>query len=113
LQWLQDPSEINGDILNNVKHEASRQFWNKKKAYLKARIIDLATSSKNKNMRDMYRGINEFKRFYQPRNNLVKDRSGDLLRVSDKILSRRKSYLSHSLKVQNITDTREIEIHTE
>jgi hypothetical protein len=26
LQWLQDPSEINGDNLNNVQHEASRYF---------------------------------------------------------------------------------------
>jgi hypothetical protein len=24
LQWLQDPSEINGDNLNNVRHEARR-----------------------------------------------------------------------------------------
>jgi hypothetical protein len=31
LQWLQDPSEINGDNLNNVKREASRYFRNKKK----------------------------------------------------------------------------------
>jgi hypothetical protein len=23
LQWLQDPSEINGDNLNNVRHEAN------------------------------------------------------------------------------------------
>jgi hypothetical protein len=30
LQWLQDPSEINGDNLNNVRHEASRYFKNKK-----------------------------------------------------------------------------------
>jgi hypothetical protein len=30
LQWLQDPSEINGDNLNNVRHEASRHFGNKK-----------------------------------------------------------------------------------
>jgi hypothetical protein len=26
LQWLQDPSEINGDNLNNVKRKASRYF---------------------------------------------------------------------------------------
>jgi hypothetical protein len=26
----------------------------------------LATNSKNKNIRDLYRGINEFKRGYQP-----------------------------------------------
>jgi hypothetical protein len=29
LQWLQDPSEINGDNLNNVQHEAGRYFRNK------------------------------------------------------------------------------------
>jgi hypothetical protein len=28
LQWLQDPSEINGDNLNNVRCEASRNFRN-------------------------------------------------------------------------------------
>jgi hypothetical protein len=30
LQWLQDPSEINGDNLNNVRREAGRYFRNKK-----------------------------------------------------------------------------------
>jgi hypothetical protein len=29
LQWLQDPSEINGDNLNNVRRQASRHFRNK------------------------------------------------------------------------------------
>jgi hypothetical protein len=35
LQWMQDPSEINGDNLNNVTHEANRYFNNTKKEYLK------------------------------------------------------------------------------
>jgi hypothetical protein len=35
LQWLQDPSEINGDNLNNIRREASRHFRNKKREYLK------------------------------------------------------------------------------
>jgi hypothetical protein len=30
LQWLQDPSEINGDNLNNERRESSRYFRNKK-----------------------------------------------------------------------------------
>jgi hypothetical protein len=51
LQWLQDPSEINGDNLNNVKREASRHFRNKKNEYLKDKIKELATNSKNKNVR--------------------------------------------------------------
>jgi hypothetical protein len=58
LQWLQGPSEINGDKVNNVRREASRHFRNKKREYLKDKINVLATNSKNKNIRDLYRGIN-------------------------------------------------------
>jgi hypothetical protein len=31
LQWLQDPSEINGDNLNNVRREVSRYFRNRRR----------------------------------------------------------------------------------
>jgi Fe-S cluster assembly ATPase SufC len=79
LQWLQDPKEINGDNLNNVIREASRHFRNKRKEYMKDKINEHATNSKNKNFRDLYRGINDFKRGYQPRNNLVKNENFDLL----------------------------------
>jgi hypothetical protein len=68
LQWLQDLSEINEDNLNNVRREASRHFRNKKREYLKDKINELATNSKNKNIRDIYRGIIGYKRGYQPRN---------------------------------------------
>jgi hypothetical protein len=50
-----------------------------KREYLKDRINELATNSKNKNIRYLYRGINEFKRGYQLRNNLIKDENSDLL----------------------------------
>jgi hypothetical protein len=112
LQWLQDPSEINGDNLNNERPEASRYFRNKKREYLKDKINDLATSSKNENIRDLYRGINEFKRGFQPKNNLVKDENGDLLADSHNILNRWKKYFSHLLNVRNISDVRQIEVHT-
>jgi hypothetical protein len=59
LQWLQDPSEINGDNLNIVRREGSRYFQNKKREYLKDKIYELTTSSKNKNIRDQYRRIND------------------------------------------------------
>jgi hypothetical protein len=62
-----------------LRRETSRHFRNKKKEYLKGKINELATNSKNKNIRDLYRGITEFKRGYQPRSNLVKDENGDLL----------------------------------
>jgi hypothetical protein len=62
LQWLQDPGEINGDNLNNVRREASGYFRNEKREYLKEKSNELATNSKNKNIRDLHRGINYFKR---------------------------------------------------
>jgi hypothetical protein len=40
---------------------------NKKRKYLKDKTNELATNSKNKNIRDLYRGVNKFKRGYQPR----------------------------------------------
>jgi hypothetical protein len=38
LQWLQNPSEIDGDNLKNVRCEASIYFWNKKREYLKDKV---------------------------------------------------------------------------
>ena len=38
MQWIQDQSQGNVDNLNNVRRDASRNFRNKKKAYLKAKI---------------------------------------------------------------------------
>jgi hypothetical protein len=58
LQWLQEPSEVNGDNLNNIRREASTYFRNEKSEYLKDKMNELATNSKNKNIRDLYRGIN-------------------------------------------------------
>jgi hypothetical protein len=56
--------------MNSVRCEDSRYFRNKKREYMKNKINELATNSKNKNIRDVHRGINEFKRGYQSRNNL-------------------------------------------
>jgi DNA topoisomerase VI subunit A len=66
MQWLQNPNQTNVDNLNNVRREASRHFRKKLKEYFKAKIKELETNSKNKNIRDLYRGINDFKKGYQP-----------------------------------------------
>ena len=39
MQWVQDPNQSNVDNLNNVTCEASRQFRNKKKENLKAKVV--------------------------------------------------------------------------
>ena len=100
----------NVDNLNNVRREASRHFRNKK-AYLKAKIEDLETNSKIKNIRDLYRGINDFKG-YQPRTNIVKEETGDLVTGSYSILARWRDYFSQLLNVQWVHDVRQTETHT-
>jgi hypothetical protein len=62
LQWLQDPVQSNVDNLNNVGSEADRQLRNKKKEYMKAKIEELETNSKIKNIRSVCGGISDFKK---------------------------------------------------
>jgi hypothetical protein len=52
LQWLQNPSKISGDNLQNLTRETSRTFRNKKREYLKGKINELETNNKNENSRD-------------------------------------------------------------
>jgi hypothetical protein len=63
----------------------------------------------SKNIRDLYRRINDFKKGYQPRSNLVKDENGDLLADSHNILNRWKYYLSQLWNVHRVSDVRQIE----
>jgi hypothetical protein len=56
--------------LNNIGHEASRHFRKRIREYLNDKINGHATKCKKKIIRDMYRGINEFKKGYQPGSNL-------------------------------------------
>ena len=67
MRWLQDPNQSNACNQNNVRHEASKHFRGKKKVYLKAKIDELETNSKIKYIRDLYRGVNVFKKGYEPR----------------------------------------------
>jgi len=88
MQWIHDPSQSNEDNLDNVRRDASRRFRNKKKVYLKAKIEELETNGKIKNVRDLYRGISVFKKGYQPRTYIVKNDKGDLVADSHSILVR-------------------------
>jgi len=107
LQWMHDPSQSNVDNLNNVRCDASRHFRNKKKAYLKAKIEELETNSKIKNIRDLCRGISDFKKRYQPRTNRVKDDKGDLVADSHSILARWRNYFFQILNVHGVNDVRQ------
>jgi hypothetical protein len=112
LQWLQDPSEINGDNLSSIRWETRTHFRNKKREYLNDKTDELAKNSQNKNIRDQDSGINKFKKGYQPRSNLVKDENGDLFADSHNILNSWKNSFYQLLNVHRVSDVRQIEIHT-
>jgi ribosomal protein S2 len=59
-----------------------------KKTCLKAKIEELETNSKINNIRDFYRGINDFKKGYQPRTIIVKDEKDDSVADSHSIMAR-------------------------
>jgi flagellar basal body rod protein FlgC len=71
LQWLQDPNQSNVDNLNSVIHEAGGHF-RRKEEFLKAKLDELKTNSKIKNIGNLCRGISDFKKVYQSRTNAVK-----------------------------------------
>jgi hypothetical protein len=109
---LQNPNQINRDNLQNVKRETSRIFRNKKREYSKCKINELETNNKNKNIRDLYRGINEFKKGYQPRINIIKDENGNPLADPQNVFNRWKNFFNQVLSVHGVHDVRQMEIHT-
>jgi hypothetical protein len=56
----------------------------------------------------VYRGVNEFKKGYQPGSKLIKDENGDLLADSHNILNRRKNHFSQLLNVYKVSDVRQL-----
>jgi hypothetical protein len=79
---------------------------------LKEKINELESNSANKNIRDLYRGVNEFKKDYQPRTNLVKGETGDLLADPHKILNMWKNYFCQLSNVQEAGGVRQTKMHT-
>ena len=55
VQWVQDPSQSNVDNPYNLRLEGCRHFRTKHKEYRPAKIDELETNRKIKNIRDLYR----------------------------------------------------------
>jgi hypothetical protein len=112
LQWLQNPNQINGDNLKNLRRETSRTFRKNTRGYLKGKINELETNNKNQNIRDFYRGMNEFKKGHQPRINIINDGNGNLLADPQNILNTWKNFFNQMLNVHRVHDVRQMYIHT-
>ena len=79
---------------------------------MKGKIEELETKSKINNIRDLYKGINDVKKGYQPRTGIVKDAKGDLVADSHSIMARWRNYFSQILNIHGVSEVRRAEIHT-
>jgi hypothetical protein len=112
FQWLQDPGQINGENMLNLRRETNRIIKKKKREYLKDKINKFGTNNKDKNIRHLYRGTNEFKKGYQPRIKIIKNENGHLLAQPQSVLNRRKHFFNQVLNVHGAHDVRQMDIHT-
>ena len=71
---------------------------------MRAQIEELEANSKINNIRDLYRGINDFKKGHQPRCNIVKDEKVDLVADPHSIVVRWRNYFSQLFNVHEVKD---------
>jgi hypothetical protein len=64
----------------------------------------------NKNIRDVYRDISNFRKGYQPRTNVVKDEKGDMAADIHSILARWRNNFCQVLNVHGVNDGGQPEI---
>ena len=57
LKFLQYPTQFRRDNYHNETRETSRTHRNKKRDYLKGKLSEIETNSKNNNIRDLYKGF--------------------------------------------------------
>jgi hypothetical protein len=98
--------------VQNLRCETNRTFRKKKREYLKDKINEFETNNKNKNVKDLYRDINEFKKGYQPKINIIQDENGNLLADPQSVLSREKDFFNQVLNVHGVHDVRQTDIQT-
>jgi len=72
----------------------------------------LRNNSRIKNIRDLYRGIINLKKGYQPRTDIAKDEKGDFVSDSHSISSRWTKYFSRIFIEHGVSVVRQRDIHS-
>ena len=97
MKFLQDLTQVNRDNYHNQRCGTSPPLRNKKRDYLKGKLSEVETNSKDRSSRDLYKDIRNFKKGYQAKVYIVKNE--ELLLDSNSNLSRWKNYFSKLLNV--------------
>ena len=66
---------------------------------------------KIRSIRDLYSGISDLKKGYQPRTNVVKDEKGHLVTDCHSISARCRNHFSQLSNVRGVNDVRQTELH--
>jgi hypothetical protein len=93
---IQDQTE---EDFTNVRRDTCRNSKKKKRDYMKTRV-----NSKNKNIRETYKGINEFKKGYQPRAYVIKKHGDTIVADTTDMLSRWEQFFSNLLNFNQSTN---------
>ena len=64
------------------------------------------------NIRDLYKGINVFKKGYQPKTNIIKNEKDDLVTDCHSVLARWRSHFSQLFSIRGVSKVRQTKIHT-
>ena len=114
IAWLTKNTDETRNQFINIRQAAHNMFKNKKRQYLKRKIEEINENCQNNNVRDMYKGINNFRKGFQATTEMVKDENDNLITDSSGVLNTWKNYFDRLLNVDFESD-REIEgleLHT-
>ena len=76
LLWLKNPSDQTAEDLTNIRCENLRPFKKNKLDYMEAKVDKLEETVRTKNIWEMYKSTNEFKKEYQPRTYVINTDDG-------------------------------------
>jgi hypothetical protein len=71
------------------------------------KFVTLKLTVRQKNIRDLYRGISDFRKGYQPRLNIAKDEKGDMITDSHSILARWRNHSYQLSILHGVNDDRQ------
>ena len=87
-------------------------FRKKKRDYMKAKFNKIEENRKNKKIREMYKGINEFNKVHRPIPYVIKKHDGTIVADPTSILIRWEQLFSNLLNVNENTNNEGSEICT-